>query len=147
VPLLSGVSSLRLGSGAAALLHFLSRHAGVDAPGFEVAGSDRTQAEHGTFSEVDAGGDDGPGADPRVSPEFHRVRERNRKLLKDAEKNGAVKILLNSNVKGITEDHVCLESAGSPVTVENDFVLALIGGESPEDFLRKVGVEIVEKTI
>jgi hypothetical protein len=50
-------------------------------------------------------------------------------------------------LKEISADQVRLESGGSTVTVENDFVLALIGGESPEDFLRKVGVEIVEKTI
>ena len=79
--------------------------------------------------------------------QFHRVRERNQKLLKEAETTGSVKVLLSSHVKEISADQVRLESGASTVTVENDFVLALIGGESPEDFLRKVGVEIVEKTI
>jgi hypothetical protein len=79
--------------------------------------------------------------------QFHRVRERNQKLLKEAETRGTVKVFLNSKVKEISADRVCLESGGGTVTVENDFVLALIGGESPEDFLRRVGVEIVEKTI
>jgi putative YpdA family bacillithiol system oxidoreductase len=79
--------------------------------------------------------------------QFHRVRERNQKLLKEAEARGSVKVFLSSHLKEISADQVRLESGGSTVTVENDFVLALIGGESPEDFLRKVGVEIVEKTI
>jgi putative YpdA family bacillithiol system oxidoreductase len=79
--------------------------------------------------------------------QFHRVRERNHKLLKEAETRGSVKVLLNSIVTEISAHRVQLESGGSTVTVENDFVLALIGGESPEDFLRKAGVEIVEKTL
>ena len=29
----------------------------------------------------------------------------------------------------------------------NDYVFVLIGGESPEGFLRKIGIEIVEKVI
>jgi thioredoxin reductase len=79
--------------------------------------------------------------------QFHRVRERNHKLLKEAETRGSLKVLLNSIVTEISAHRVQLESGGSTVTVENDFVLALIGGESPEDFLRKAGVEIVEKTL
>jgi thioredoxin reductase len=78
---------------------------------------------------------------------FQRARERNRKLLKEAETLGTVRVILNSNLKDIEVDKVQVESSGSVVTLKNDFVFVLIGGESPEDFLRKVGVEIVEKTI
>jgi hypothetical protein len=31
--------------------------------------------------------------------------------------------------------------------VRADFVFVLIGGESPDDFLRRAGVEIVEKAV
>jgi putative YpdA family bacillithiol system oxidoreductase len=78
---------------------------------------------------------------------FQRGRDRNRKQLDEAEANGELKILLNSQVREIGKEHAVIEKGGSIVTIRNDFVFVLIGGESPEEFLRKVGVEIVEKTI
>ena len=78
---------------------------------------------------------------------FSRARERNRTLIKEAETRGIVKIILKSHVKEIGVREVSLDSAGSTVTLDNDFVIALIGGESPEEFLRKAGVEILEKAI
>ncbi len=78
---------------------------------------------------------------------FTRARERNQALLKKAEANGDVKVIFNSELKEILLDEVIIESAGTMLTLKNDYVFVLIGGESPEDFLQKVGVEIVEKTV
>ena len=47
----------------------------------------------------------------------------------------------------ILPDSVRLEVDGSATVLQNDFVFILIGGESPEAFLRKTGIEIVEKAI
>ncbi len=60
-------------AGAEALFDFSRGDAGVDAIGFHVAGSDGAEAEDGAFAGVDAGGDDGAGADPGVGLEAHGV--------------------------------------------------------------------------
>ena len=78
---------------------------------------------------------------------FHRVRERNRNQLQQAEREGRVQILLGSNVEEIRPGEVVLGCSSGNATLRNDFVFALIGGESPEEFLRKLGIEVVEKVL
>lgn len=79
--------------------------------------------------------------------DFHRARERNRKSLAEAEAKKLVDVLRNSHLKEISDDSVIVEAGGSAVRLRNDFVFVLIGGESPENFLLKLGIEIVDKTI
>ena len=79
--------------------------------------------------------------------EFNRVRQRNLDQLNAAESKGVLKVMLNSNLMEIRPDAVTLEANQTVTDLKNDFVFGLIGGESPEAFLRKVGVEIVEKSI
>jgi len=81
------------------------------------------------------------------SADFSRARERNRASLEAAEKEDRIRILLQTQVREITQSGVSLDSAGSPLNIKADYVFILAGGESPEDFLRKSGVEIVEKEI
>ena len=38
-------------------------------------------------------------------------------------------------------------ATGKIARIPNDFVFVLIGGESPDEFLRKTGIEIVEKAL
>jgi len=78
---------------------------------------------------------------------FRRARERNRQQLEQAQKDGRVKVLLNSNVLTIAPATVTLDCAGKEWAMPNDYVFSLIGGESPEEFLRKVGIEMVNKSI
>ncbi len=78
---------------------------------------------------------------------FRRARERNRQQLEQAQKDGRVRIVLSSNVVEIHPDSVALNVAGQATSIPNDYVFALIGGESPEEFLRKVGIEMVNKSI
>jgi len=40
-----------------------------------------------------------------------------------------------------------LTSQGQTLELANDYVFVMIGGETPEAFLQKVGIEIVEKVI
>ncbi len=78
---------------------------------------------------------------------FDRARERNRNALLEAEKQGRIRILRGSSVSGILADSVELTADGKHLTLPNQYVFILIGGESPEAFLRKTGIEIVEKVI
>jgi thioredoxin reductase (NADPH) len=78
---------------------------------------------------------------------FDRARDRNRNLLRDAEQQGRLRVLRNTTVSAILPDRVRLNEDGLEVAVPNDYVFVLFGGESPETFLRKIGIEIVEKVI
>lgn len=79
--------------------------------------------------------------------DFKRLRERNQAQLKQAETEGRIKVLRKSQVREIRPDSVVLECEGKTSHLANDFVFVLIGGESPDEFLRKTGIEIVEKAI
>ena len=79
--------------------------------------------------------------------DFQRARERNRAAIADSGSKGVVRLLRRSNLREIHADRVVLEVDGRTTDYPNRYVFILIGGESPEDFLRKIGVEIVEKTV
>lgn len=78
---------------------------------------------------------------------FHRARDRNRKMLEEAEQQGRIRILLKSNVTRILSHCVQLSGPDWVLELPNHYTFLLLGGESPESFLRKTGVEIVEKVI
>jgi len=78
---------------------------------------------------------------------FKRARERTQQFLEEAEKDGRLNVQRNSTVAEIRQDSVTLNGAGGNVDLPNDYVFALIGGESPEEFLRKTGIEIIEKVL
>lgn len=78
---------------------------------------------------------------------FKRARERNQQFLDAASREGKLQVLRNSQVIEIRPDSVALSCNGSTTRLPNDYTFVLIGGESPEEFLRKTGVEIVEKVL
>jgi putative YpdA family bacillithiol system oxidoreductase len=78
---------------------------------------------------------------------FERARERNRQFLEAAIRDGKLTVLRNSQVSEIRAESVALSSAGRALELANDYVFVLIGGESPEEFLQKTGIEIVEKIL
>jgi thioredoxin reductase (NADPH) len=78
---------------------------------------------------------------------FDRARDRNRKSLEEAEQQGRIKVLRESNVAEILPESVRLKTAGGETEIPNHYVFILIGGEPPEAFLRKMGIEIVEKVV
>jgi len=47
----------------------------------------------------------------------------------------------------IEAEAVLLRRSGEELELANDFVFAMIGGESPETFLQRSGVEVVEKVL
>jgi thioredoxin reductase len=78
---------------------------------------------------------------------FDRARERNREALAKAEAEGRITVLRKTQVREIGKTVVKLDCGGGMREVEAAFVFILAGGESPEEFLRKSGVEIVEKEV
>ncbi len=76
---------------------------------------------------------------------FGRVKEKNRQRLQEAEKNGRVKVLLQSNVKKIESDKITLEHAGKIITVKNDAVIVSVGGVLPTPLLKEIGVTVETK--
>ncbi len=46
----------------------------------------------------------------------------------------------------VSPQGVLIDVEGATQELPDDFAFILIGGESPEDFLRSTGVEIVEKS-
>jgi putative YpdA family bacillithiol system oxidoreductase len=78
---------------------------------------------------------------------FHRARERNRQQINEAAAHGKVTVLLNSNVSEILREKVVLQAGPGKKEFANQFVFILIGGESPDEFLQKTGVQIVEKSL
>lgn len=74
-----------------------------------------------------------------------RIKEGNRERLERASDEGKVIMLLNSNVTEILPDKVKLDQSGTEVTIQNDQVFVLIGGELPTEFLKSVGIMFERK--
>lgn len=55
---------------------------------------------------------------------------------------GSIKAYFNSNITGIREGFVDIQTPDGPVTIENDFVLALTGYRPDIDFLKQSGIKI-----
>ena len=80
-------------------------------------------------------------------PDFQRAKDRNRASLEKAEAEARVRILREARTTAILPQAVEVQLAQGAEQVPARFVIVLVGGESPEDFLLKSGVEIVEKAI
>jgi thioredoxin reductase (NADPH) len=78
---------------------------------------------------------------------FRRARARNREHLLQAQREGRLHVMLNSNVERITAEAVIVTGPTGQKTLPNNYVFVLIGGEAPEEFLQKTGIDIVEKAI
>lgn len=79
--------------------------------------------------------------------DFKRLKERNQQRLAQAEGGGKLRVLRGSQVQEILPDAVRFSVEGRSIETPNHYVFVLIGGESPEEFLQKIGIEIVEKVI
>ena len=79
--------------------------------------------------------------------EFLRLLEGFDRWSFDAEKDGRVMVLRSSTVEEVRPATVLLNTKEGQRELPNDFVFVMIGGVSPEGFLRKTGIEIVEKTV
>jgi len=79
--------------------------------------------------------------------EFQRVKERNRTKLDEAVHCGAIRLMLQSQVREIREKEVVLEVEGRQEVLPNDVVVVRIGGDPPFKFLEGIGIRIVKKDV
>ena len=78
---------------------------------------------------------------------FNRLRDRNREQLEAAERDKYLTVLRQSNLLGIRPEAVLIDCEGKCRELPNQYIFILIGGDSPEEFLQKTGVDIVEKEL
>ena len=76
---------------------------------------------------------------------FTRAKKKNRERLAAAQEAGKVRVLLNSNVVGITPDTVGVECDGEIEKLQNDAVIINAGGILPTAFLKELGITVETK--
>ena len=78
---------------------------------------------------------------------FQRARERNQEQITTAAASGKVRIFYGAQVSEIRPDRVVISTGAESKELANDYVFVLVGGETPDEFLQKTGIEIVEKSL
>jgi len=76
---------------------------------------------------------------------FGRAKPKNRQRVAQAADRGNLKLLLSSNVSHIHPDLVILEQGGRKVELPNKAVIVSAGGVLPNEFLKKVGIQVETK--
>jgi thioredoxin reductase len=73
---------------------------------------------------------------------FNRIKPGNRTNLEQAESNGRVRVLMESEVVEIKSDKVVLRHQEKPFSLRNEAVIVCAGGLLPTQFLRDIGVMV-----
>ena len=76
--------------------------------------------------------------------EFKRIKERNRLRLEKCLEQDVLTVIYNSNPVEIRPEAVVLDVGGEKREIPNDYVWVFAGGTPPNDFLRKVGIDLGE---
>ena len=76
---------------------------------------------------------------------FSRCKEKNRRKVQEAEASGRLKVLLQSQVKEITDGQVSLTHKDQNVDIPNDAVIVCAGGILPTAFLKSIGIDVETK--
>ena len=76
---------------------------------------------------------------------FSRCKEKNRRKVQEAEASGRLKVLLQSQVKEITDKGVSLAHKDQQVNMPNDAVIVCAGGILPTAFLKSIGIDVETK--
>jgi putative YpdA family bacillithiol system oxidoreductase len=71
-----------------------------------------------------------------------RCREANRLRFEQQVAAGRIRAMMSSQVTHVGAHEVSLTTPQGPSTLENDFLIVLIGGELPLEFLQKMGVSV-----
>jgi thioredoxin reductase (NADPH) len=79
------------------------------------------------------------------SEAFGRGKPKNRARLQELEANGRIKVMLKSNVKGVTKEKVSVEYQGQIVELANDAIIVCAGGILPTPFLKEIGIMVETK--
>lgn len=76
---------------------------------------------------------------------FSRAKPKNRNLVQRMSDSGELRVLFNSNVKSIHEEHVEIATENATESIPNDAVVISAGGILPSAFLRTVGIHVETK--
>jgi len=76
---------------------------------------------------------------------FSRVKQKNRLMLQACEREGKLRVAMNSQVKSIELGTVHLEQDGSVRKLRNDAVIVCAGGQLPTPLLQKLGIRFDTK--
>ena len=76
---------------------------------------------------------------------FQRAKQRNRDRVRRASETGSLRVLLKSEINGISPDRVALTFEGNRLELPNDAVIVNAGGILPTDFLKGIGIEVETK--
>ncbi len=76
---------------------------------------------------------------------FGRAKPRNRQRVLEAEQSGRLRVLLESNLKGVGETNVQIEHKGRITELANDAVIVAAGGILPNEFLKSIGIFVETK--
>lgn len=74
---------------------------------------------------------------------FARCRDANRRKITQLLETGAVRSQLATEVVRVTDERVVLRGTAGEHTIDNDYVIACLGGELPIGFLKAAGVDLV----
>jgi thioredoxin reductase/ferredoxin len=74
-------------------------------------------------------------------PEFARCRPLNKQKIDAHLRSGRVSAYMSSEILGVEPDAVALKN-GITQKIANDYVIACLGGELPNDFLKSIGISI-----
>lgn len=77
--------------------------------------------------------------------QFMRCRNDNRRRIDEAIGSGRVRALMSTNIKLIEPRRVTLQNGGEPFQIENDAIIAQLGGTAPSEVLKSFGIELVTK--
>ena len=78
--------------------------------------------------------------------QFTRCRSDNRRRIEHAIQQGSVRALMSTNVVRIEPRRVTLSNGGSaPKVLDNDAIIAQLGGTAPSEVLKSFGIELVTK--
>ena len=72
---------------------------------------------------------------------FSRIKERNSQRIQECVRKGKMQVIFNSIPVEVRPNSVILDVAGQLQEIPNDYVWIFAGGEPPNAFLKKVGVE------
>lgn len=79
------------------------------------------------------------------SGSFGRAKRKNRERVDSAVAAGKLTLLLNSNVKGFTEETVTIEQKGAMMEIPNNAAIVCAGGILPTGFLKEIGITVETK--
>jgi thioredoxin reductase (NADPH) len=79
--------------------------------------------------------------------EFSRIKERNQSHIDDFVSRKKITVIFSSDVKDIREESVLLQTTKGEQELKNAHVFIFAGGELPNEFLKKIGIQMHTQVI